>query len=74
MSSATLPASVRAYLATCGRSGGTNGKGSAKRRGDSAHYSAISLKRQERPREEVLSHLTTRERKIYLLTELGRTA
>lgn len=72
MPSTTLPASVRAFLATSGRSGGTNGKGSAKRRGDSAHYCAIARKRWELPREAVLSDLTTRERKIYLLTELGR--
>lgn len=71
MPSATLPASVRAFLATSGRSGGTKGKGSAKRQGDSAHYRALARKRWERP-EAILSHLTTRERKIFLLTEVGR--
>lgn len=74
MPSATLPASVRAFLATSGRSGGTKGKASAKRRGDSAHYRALARRRwhETKRRETILSNLTTRERKVYLLTELGR--
>jgi len=64
MPSATLPASVRAFLATSGRSGGTKGKRSAKRRGDSAHYRAMARKRwhETKRREAILSHLTMWER------------